>query len=102
MNGLLSLGIGPFQIHTFNSETVTNQTFRRKPTAFELKVCFATQGSIVFEITQPVSGHSIMTEFFRRHDEGIHHIAFDCNRIAPAERKAEFERRGFGLVQSGI
>jgi hypothetical protein len=51
---------------------------------------------------QPVSGQSIMAEFLEVHGEGIHHVAFDCNHVPPAQRRAEFERRGFGLAQSGI
>ncbi len=102
ISGLLKLGIGPFQIHHFNSATVTQQTFRGQPASFELIVCFATQGSIVWEIMQPISGPSIMAEFLEKRGEGIHHVAFDCNHVPPKQRKEEFEKRGFGLVQSGV
>jgi len=102
IDGLSRLGIGPFQIHTFNSSSVTNQTFRGKQASFELTVCFATQGSIVWELMEPISGDSIMKEFLDAHGEGIHHVAFDCNHVPPKERRAEFEKRGFGLAQSGV
>ena len=102
INGLLKLGIGPFQIHKFTPATVTQQTFRGQPTSFELIVCFATQGSMVWEIMQPVSGPSIMADFLEKKGEGIHHVAFDCNHVAPEQRREEFQKRGFALVQSGV
>ena len=102
MDGLLKLGIGPFQVHTFNSSTVSAQTFRKQPADFSLIVCFATQGAIVWEIMQPVSGPSLMAEFLEKRGEGVHHVAFDCNHVPPEQRREEFEKRGFGLVQSGV
>jgi methylmalonyl-CoA/ethylmalonyl-CoA epimerase len=102
MDGLLRLGIGPFQVHTFTSQSVTAQTFRGDTANFELIVCFATQGPVVWEIMQPVSGPSLMAEFLETRGEGIHHIAFDCNHVPPLQRKAEFESRGFMMVQSGL
>ena len=102
MDGLLKLGIGPFQVHKFDSTNVKEQQFRSQPASFELIVCFATQGSIVWEIMQPVSGPSLMAEFLESHGEGIHHLAFDCNHVPPKERKENFESRGFKLAQTGI
>ncbi len=63
MDGLLRLGIGPFQIFDFNSSTVSNSNFRGKLSSFELKVCFAKQGDLTFEIMQPVRGESLMREY---------------------------------------
>lgn len=102
ISGLTRLGIGPFQVFDFTPETVSQQTFRGLPTAFSLKVAFATHNGVVWEIMQPVSGPSIMAEFLERRGEGIHHVAFDCNNIEPKERRKEFERRGFSVAQSGV
>ncbi|KAL2068234.1 hypothetical protein VTL71DRAFT_16332 [Oculimacula yallundae] len=102
INGLLKLGIGPFRIHNFTSSNVTQQTFRGQPASFELIVCFATQGSIVWEIMQPVSGPSIMAEFLEKKGEGIHHVAFDCEHVPVEKRREEFKKRGFEVVQSGV
>lgn len=63
MNGLLRLGIGPFQVFNFNSITVPTRRFRGQEGDFELKVCFAKQGDLVFEIMQPVGGRSLMREW---------------------------------------
>ena len=101
MEGLWRLGIGPWQIHTFSPENVANQTYRGQPSPFVLKVCFAQVGGMIWELMEPVSGATIFADFLEQHGEGIHHLAFDCNNILFEERLAEFERRGFPLVQSG-
>ncbi|KAL9030593.1 MAG: hypothetical protein Q9196_001299 [Gyalolechia fulgens] len=63
MDGLLRLGIGPFQVFDFTSTTVSARRFRGQDGDFSLKVCFAKQGDLVFEIMQPVGGKSLMGEW---------------------------------------
>ncbi len=64
MDGLLRLGIGPFQVFDFTPATVSARRFRGQPGDFELRVCFAKQGDLVFEIMQPVGeGRSLMGEW---------------------------------------
>jgi methylmalonyl-CoA/ethylmalonyl-CoA epimerase len=62
-DSLLQLGIGPFQVFDFTSSTVSERSFRGSPGEYELKVCFAKQGSLVFEIMQPVKGEGLMAEY---------------------------------------
>lgn len=101
MQDLWQLGIGPWQVHTFSPENTTNQTYRGHPHPFTLKVCFAQQGSLMWELIEPLSGPTIFAEYLECHGEGIHHVAYDCNNIPFDQRIAEFARRGFALVQSG-
>lgn len=99
---LTKLGIGPFRIFEFNKNTVSDRYFRGQSANFELLVAFADTGDMVWEIMQPVSGPSLMREFLDRRGEGIHHVAFDCNNVPQKQRREEFGRRGFEIVQSGI
>ena len=46
MDGLLRLGIGPFQVFDFTPATVTERYFRGEGGSFELKVCFAKHGDL--------------------------------------------------------
>ena len=101
MADLWRMGIGPWKIYTFDPSNTTNQTYRGKACEFTLKVCFAVLDSIVWELMEPVSGPTIMSDFLKEHGEGIHHIAFDCNHIPWQERLDEFQRRGLTLVQTG-
>lgn len=50
---------------------------------------------------QPVCGNTIFAEFLDTHNEGIQHVAFDCNNIPWEDRLREFERRGYKCVQGG-
>lgn len=114
LDGLLQLGIGPFKIYKFIPQTVSNQTFRGSPTAFEIEVAFAEQGegkgAMVWEVMMPVSGPSVMKEFLEGTGRkgGIQHVAFDCvegkgsggkgmvgekAREEAARRRREFEGR---------
>ncbi|CAA9533392.1 MAG: hypothetical protein AVDCRST_MAG96-3717 [uncultured Segetibacter sp.] len=101
IEGLCRLGIGPWQVHTFSPQNTTNQTYYGKPSSFTMRVCFAQTKTLIWEIIEPVSGPTIFADFLELHGEGIHHVAYDCNNIAFEQRMAEFERRGFQLVQSG-
>ncbi|KAL8764788.1 MAG: hypothetical protein Q9209_007875 [Squamulea sp. 1 TL-2023] len=104
MDGLTRLGIGPFQIYNFDSATVSERSFRGQAADFKLKVCFAKQGDLTFEIMQPVSGASLMAEWLdeRHNKEGVQHIAFDCKHIPMDSRKAEMRARGIEPVMEGI
>ena len=63
MDGLLRLGIGPFQVFDFTPSTLPERYFRGAAGSFELKVCFAKQGDLTFEIMQPTAGESLMAEY---------------------------------------
>jgi methylmalonyl-CoA/ethylmalonyl-CoA epimerase len=101
MAGLVRLGIGPFRVYTFTSENVANQTYRGETSSFSLKVCFAINEGLTFEIMQPLSGRTIIREFLDKHGEGIHHIAFDCEGAPWDQRLKLFAERGFEITQSG-
>ena len=120
MDGLLRLGIGPFQVFDFTPATVPERYFRGQAGSFELKVCFAKHGGLTFEIMQPTSGESLMAEYLdqvaveipgiqvdadtrkRRGEGGVQHIAFDCKNVPMKERKREMRERGFEPVMEGV
>ncbi|BBY65888.1 VOC family protein [Mycolicibacterium helvum] len=101
MEGLVRLGVGPFRVYTFTSETVAQQTYRGESSPFALTVCFAINDNLTFEIMQPLSGRTVIREFLDQHGEGIHHIAFDCNNAPWEQRLKMFADRGFTATQSG-
>jgi len=101
MAGLVGLGIGPFRVYTFDDRSLADPTYRGEASAFSLKVCFARNSGLTWEIMQPLSGRTIMREFLDAHGEGVHHLAFDCDG-APWEKRIEsFAARGLEPVQSG-
>lgn len=102
MDGMTKLGIGPWAVYTFDPSTVSDMTFRGKPADYAMKLCLAFNGSMMWEIIQPTKGPSIYTEFLDKHGEGIHHTAFHCGDMSWEARCAEFEARGFRMIQSGV
>lgn len=111
LDGLLLLGIGPFKICKFTPQNVKNQTFRGQPAEFAIDVAFATQGRMVWEVMQPVSGLTLMREYLEStHGKGgIQHISVDCAKGQEKDagplvgakaheealrRRQEFEQRG--------
>ena len=101
MEGLVRLGIGPFRVYTFTPDTVAAQTYAGEPEDFSLKVCFATNDDLTFEIMQPLSGRTVMRDYLDRHGEGVHHLAFDCNGAPWEQRLTMFADRGFAQTQGG-
>lgn len=101
MEGLVRLGIGPWRIYTFDSNTVTERTYRGQGADFGIRVCFADAGGTALEIMEPLFGPSIFQEHLDRHGEGIHHLAFDMGHRPWDERLAAFAERGFPVSQSG-
>ena len=101
MAGLVRLGIGPFRVYTFDDTTMAAPTYHGEPSPFSLRVCFAVNEGLTWEIMQPLTGRTIMREFLDRHGEGIHHVAFDCDGMPWEQRIAEFTARGFPQTQSG-
>ena len=101
MAGFVQLGIDPWRVYTFNAETVTEQIYRGHPAEYAIKVCFAQSKNVIWEIMQPLSEPTIFQKFLDRHDQGIHHIAFNCGDRPWNERIQEFESRGFRLLQLG-
>ncbi len=103
MQGLVNTGIGPWRVYTFDSDTnLTETQIGGVPQPLAMKLCLAFSGSMMWEIVQPLKGPTIYEDFLKRHDEGIHHVAFDCNGVPWAERLAAFEARGFPCIQSGV
>lgn len=115
------MGIGPFKIYRFSPKNVTEQTFKGERGEFEIRVAFATQGRMIWEVMRPVSGASVMQDYLESTNSkgGIHHIAFDCAegdedtskgvprtgelaKMEAARRRYDFETRGFPMVQSGV
>lgn len=100
MAGLVRLGIGPFRVYTFDDNVVA-PTYRGQDSPFSLKVCFARNDGLSWEIMQPLAGRTIMRDFLDVHGEGVHHLAFDCGDAPWDQRVATFAGRGFGVTQSG-
>jgi methylmalonyl-CoA/ethylmalonyl-CoA epimerase len=92
-------GVGPWSIYTFTPEKVQDYMYRGKPATHTCYIAVAWDERIQIELMQPISGYSIYDEFLETKGEGLHHVKLfhaDC-----AKAVAEYERRGYRVIQSG-
>ena len=101
VDDFLRLGIGPWRVYTFGPDSVTDMTYRGKPSAHVMKAALATTGAMEWEIIQPLQGPTIYDDFLDRHGGGVQHIAVDCAGATWTEKVSRFEAAGFRVVQSG-
>jgi glyoxalase/bleomycin resistance protein/dioxygenase superfamily protein len=101
MDSLLRLGIGPWKVQTLRPGNVTDMRFRGAAHSFVCKMAYAYSANMMWEVVEPVEGTGVFDEFLRQHGEGVHHAGFLCPGRSFTEAMAEFERRGFNVIQSG-
>lgn len=105
IDGLTSLGLGPFQVFSFNDKTVKDRKFGKAEGDFELLVAFYTHPvqDIVFEIMQPTGGVSLMSQYLETHSgqDGVQHVAFDLMNGDLEQRKQSMLERGFDVAMQG-
>ena len=78
-------GLGPFRIIDWPpADRADMQKFYYgQPADFTARMAFADLGSAELELIQPKEGQSIWADFLRTHGEGIHHIRFNVDDVAP-------------------
>jgi methylmalonyl-CoA/ethylmalonyl-CoA epimerase len=78
-------GIGPFRVVDWPpaDRTDMQRFYHGRPANFTARMAFADLGGTELELIQPVSGESMWADFLRTHGEGIHHIRFNVDEVAP-------------------
>ena len=94
------LGIGPWQIHTFQPPDLFDTTLRGKPEPYTMKIAAARIGNIQWELIQPLSGSSgLVGGFLKDKGEGLHHVAIAVEDFD--KTVAALEKHGIGTVMTG-
>lgn len=86
---------GPF---TTMEAPLEGAMYRGKPADVTLKMGFGRSGPLEIELIEVVSGESPHRERLEKHGEGVHHIRFKIDALAPVRKK--LEARGFTVVWS--
>ena len=92
-------GIGPLHIYQFEAPKVQDYIYRGKPASHSCLIAVTFGDRTQVELMQPVSGYSIYDEHLEAKGEGLHHVKLfysDC-----AKAVAEYEARGYPVIQSG-
>ena len=93
------LGIGPWDIYSWEAPLVHDQMYRGKPTWSRAKIAQAQVGAVQLELCQPVEGDSIYRDFLVEHGEGLHHISFFVDDVD--ETAEALSKEGFPSLESG-
>jgi methylmalonyl-CoA/ethylmalonyl-CoA epimerase len=100
--GMIRLGIGPWQVFTFSPENVRDMTYKGEPAETRFRLAIAYSGSMMWEIIEPLDERNIYTDFLEEHGEGLHHVLVDCNGLPWDDRVRLFREHGYEIVQSGV
>jgi len=91
------LGVGPWQIVRFGSD-MKQATFKGKQISVDMKVAVAQLGPFDLVLEQPLSGPNPLQDFLDRNGQGIHHVCFAVDKLAPAA--AAMKDVGYGEIFS--
>ncbi len=83
--------------HTFDH---TQATYHGQPMNSRAKIVSWMMGQVAFEILQPIDEPSTWMDFLKKHGPGLHHVAFNVPRTAPAA--AHFADKGYKVTQQGL
>ena len=93
------LGIGPWEIYSWEAPLVYDRKYHGKPAWAKEKIALAQVGAVQLELVQPVDGDSIYQDFLTEHGEGLHHLQFLVDDV---DETAEIlAKEGFPSLQSG-
>jgi len=93
------LGIGPWQLYTFQPPLVTEMRVRERPTLYRMKIALTMLGSVMLELIEPLEGENIYQPFLDDRGPGVHHIGCYVDDIAKGIEAAK--AAGIGVLQSG-
>ncbi len=93
-------GIGPWDIHTYDSSVVSNMTIRGQRVDHAMRWATTDMGGILWELVEPLDEKSIYAEFLKEHGEGLHHVGFTVDDYD--EASAFFQSKGIGELQGGL
>lgn len=109
LDNLTRIGLGPFRVFDFNSNSVPEQELRGQKGSdlYTMLVAFAENPNPrepVLEVIQPVTGQTLMQEYLDTHNnqEGVQHIAFNMDDLSMDDRLERMAARGVHAAMQGV
>jgi methylmalonyl-CoA/ethylmalonyl-CoA epimerase len=90
----------PSEVQITHGFDHTQATYFGQPMNAKAKIVSFMMGNVAFELLQPLDEGSVWMDYLKQHGSGIHHIAFNVPRIAPAA--AFFADHGYQVTQQGL
>jgi catechol 2,3-dioxygenase-like lactoylglutathione lyase family enzyme len=96
------LGIGPWEVYTWEAPLVYDRTYHGKPAWAREKIAITRVGNLEFELVQAVDGPSLYGDWVEEHGEGFHHMNFLIDKEDDFDKTVEaLVKEGFQSLQSG-
>jgi hypothetical protein len=95
----LHLGIGPWNVWTFDDNVLPTKTYRGAPAVYSARVALCSVGPLTYELIESLRGPSIYEGFLGEQTARPHHLGYyvdDIDRAITA-----MARKGFDVVQTG-
>jgi catechol 2,3-dioxygenase-like lactoylglutathione lyase family enzyme len=90
----------PHDVQTTCDHRHTWATYQGRPMDARARIVSWRMGEVAFELLQPLEEGSVWMDYLKAHSPGLHHLAFDVPRIAPAA--AFFADHGYRVTQQGL
>jgi catechol 2,3-dioxygenase-like lactoylglutathione lyase family enzyme len=95
----VDLGIGPWNVWTFDGRLMTAMEYDGKPAQFGALVALCSIGPLTYEVIEPLSGPSIWDDFLGARGEGMHHLGYYVDDMTAAIEAMSM--KGYSVVQFG-
>lgn len=99
VNRWMTLGVGPWNVWTFDERLLRETTYRGQPGTFAARIALCSIGPLTYELIEAVRGPSIWEGFLEGSSARPHHLGYYVDDIDEAiDAMAE---HGFVVVQTG-
>jgi catechol 2,3-dioxygenase-like lactoylglutathione lyase family enzyme len=95
----VGLGIGPWNVWTFDGRLMTTMEYGGEPAQFAALVALCSIGPLTYEVIEPLSGPSVWDDFLRERGEGAHHLGYYVDDMDAAIEAMSLQ--GYSVAQSG-
>jgi methylmalonyl-CoA/ethylmalonyl-CoA epimerase len=99
VDGWIDLGIGPWNVWTFDDRLLRTMSYHGDPGSYAARVALCSVGPLTYELIESLRGPSIYEGFLGGRAAGQHHLGYYVSDIDTAVEA--LTRRGFPLVQTG-
>lgn len=95
----VELGIGPWNVWTFDERLLRTMTYRGEPASYAARVALCSIGPLTYELIQSLQGPSIYEGFLGERAARPHHLGYYVDDIGDAT--GAMAGNGFEVIQTG-
>ena len=92
-------GMGGWHIYTYGPPLLKFMNYKNKPITYRARIALGYFGNTRIELIQNLEGHTIYTDFIKKHGYGVQHLGIYVKDIQKALKNA-FDA-GFSIIMEG-